>query len=167
MSRIETPRLVLRQPDTRDVDSLIRFYCSQRSSMAGGHVSQAQAVLRAYALLGHWLHRGYGLFAITLKPDEDTAVGMAGPFYPPGRPEAEIGWVLFEGAEGNGYATEAAAATIQFARQRLNWSHIVHYIAPENTQSIAVAKRLGAYLDSDAIQPKPDTTCLVFRQPET
>lgn len=165
--KIETARLVLRQPDARDVDSLVRFYCSERSSMAGGHVAQAEAVLRAYAILGHWQHRGYGLFAIATKADENTAVGMAGPYYPPGRPETEIGWVLFDGAEGNGYATEAAAATIRFARQQLNWSNIVHYIAPENTQSIAVAKRLGSFLDDDAPQPKPDKPCLVFRQPDT
>ena len=133
--------------------------------MAGGNVSYSRAVTRAYAMLGHWEHRGYGLFAITVK-GQDRAVGMAGPYYPAGRPETEIGWVLFEGAEKQGYATEAALATIKFARDVLHWSQIVHYIDAENIRSIAVAERLGARLDSDALQPKPEQPCLIYRQPD-
>jgi len=165
MTTIETQRLILRKPDAGDVDALIGFYHSERSAMAGGNVTYPQAVTRAYAMLGHWAHRGYGLFVITRKnADDDIAIGMAGPYFPPGRPEAEVGWVLFEGAEGHGYATEAAAAAIRYAKDMLGWSGIVHYIDVENTRSIAVAERLGARLDSDAPQPKPDNPCLVYRQ---
>jgi len=164
MTVIVTERLNLRRPGARDVDALTEFYHSERSAMAGGNVSYAEAVMRAYAMLGHWAHRGYGLFAITRK-GEEHALGMAGPYYPPGRPATEIGWVLFDGAENNGYATEAAKATIDYARNTLGWNDIVHYIDVENTRSIAVAERLGAKLDPSARQPKPEHTCLVYRQP--
>ena len=161
---VETQRLILRQPDARDVNALITFYLSERSAMAGGNVPYPEAVTRAYAMLGHWSHRGYGLFAITRKGD-DTAIGMSGPYFPPGRPEPEVGWVLFEGAEGYGYATEAAKAAVNYARNTLDWTVIVHYIDPENTRSVAVAERIGAKLDQAAPQPKPDKPCLVYRQP--
>ena len=163
MSVIKTQRLILRQPDAQDIEALVKFYISKRSSMAGGNVPYSEAVTRAYSVLGHWVHRGYGLFAITRKGDA-TAIGMAGPYYPLGRPETEIGWVLFDGAEGNGYATEAAKATIGYARNTLQWSEIVHYIDTENARSIAVAERLGAWLDPHAPQPKPEQPCLVYRQ---
>lgn len=163
MNNIETQRLILRKPIIDDIDALIDFYVSKRSSMAGGNVSYAEAVTRAYAMFGHWAHRSYGLFSITLK-DDDTALGMAGPYFPPGRPETEIGWILFEGAEGHGYATEAAKACVDFVREELKWNEIVHYIDAENIASIAVAERIGAQLDTDAIQPKPDKPCLVYRQ---
>ena len=166
MTVIETERLSLRRPDAEDVDALIDFYVSERSVMAGGNVPYSEAVTRAYAMLGHWAHRGYGLFAITRKGD-NIPLGMAGPYFPPGRPEREIGWGLFAGSEGNGYATEAARATIGFARDTLGWSEIVHYIDPENLRSIAVAERLGAELDLNAVQPKPGHVCLVYRQPRT
>ena len=166
MTTIETQRLILRQPDARDVEPLIKFYTSERSSMAGGNVTYPEAVTRAYAMLGHWVHRGYGLFALTRK-GEDVAIGMAGPYYPPGRPETEIGWVLFEGVEGQGYATEAAEAVVHYARNTLQWSEVVHYIDAENVRSIAVAERIGARLDPVAPQPKPDQPCLVYRQPHS
>lgn len=164
MPSIETQRLVLRKPNPSDVESLALFYNSSRSSMAGGNVRFSESVTRAYAVLGHWAHRGYGLFAITRK-GEDTAIGMAGPYYPLGRPETEVGWILFDGAEGFGYATEAARAAVRFARDTLQWTEVVHYIDGRNTRSIAVAERLGAYLDESAVQPKPDRPCLVYRQP--
>lgn len=164
MTALKTQRLTLRKPDSRDIDSLIDFYLSERSSMAGGHVPYPEAVTKAYAMLGHWEHRGYGLFAVTLI-DDDVALGMVGPYFPPSRTETEIGWVLFEGAEGNGYATEAAKATINYARETLKWTDIVHYIDTNNSSSIAVAERVGAKLDPDATQPKPDYPCFVYRQP--
>lgn len=161
---IETDRLILRQPDARDISALVAFYNSKRSAMAGGNVAYPEAVTRAYAVLGHWVHRGYGLFAITLKGD-DTAIGMSGPYFPPGRPETEVGWLLFDGAEGHGYATEAAKAVIEYAKKTLHWTEVVHYIDTENINSIAVAERLGALPDSNAQQPKPERPCLVYRQP--
>lgn len=164
MITIETQRLILRVPSAKDVGALIGFYSSERSAMAGGNASYSEAATRAYSVLGHWIHRGYGLFAVTRKGN-DTALGMVGPYFPPGRPETEVGWLLFEGAEGNGYATEAAKAAIGYSRDVLGWPEIVHYIDTENKRSIAVAKRLGARLDPNAPQPKPDRPCLVFRQP--
>lgn len=164
MPTIETQRLILRPPDERDVAALIAFYTSERSAMAGGNVTYPEAVTRAYAMLGHWVHRGYGMFAITLKGD-DTAIGISGPYFPPGRPETEVGWVLFEGAEGYGYATEAARAVVNYAKATLGWPEVVHYIDPENTASVAVAERLGAKPDPNAPQPKPDKPCLIYRQP--
>lgn len=163
MKRIDTRRLTLREPGPQDVDALIDFYKSERSAMAGGNVSHFEAVTRAYALLGHWRHRGYGLFTVTLTGN-NIALGMAGPYFPPGRPEKEIGWVLFHGAEGNGYATEAAKATVNYAFDVLGWTEIVHYIAYENVKSVAVAERIGSVFDAESPQPKPETPCLVYRQ---
>jgi len=164
MIAIETERLILRKPDAACVECLIEFYLSERSAMAGGNVTLPEAVTRAYSVLGHWEHRGYGLFSI-YKKESETNVGIAGPYFPPGRPETEVGWVLFDGFEGNGFATEAARAAIGYSRESLQWSNIVHYIDQRNTRSIAVAERLGAILDTNAPQPKPDNPCLVYRQP--
>lgn len=163
--RLETERLVLRRPEPKDADAIIAFYMSERSQYAGGHVPSFRAWTNFTAILGHWQVRGYGLWAVTTK-DSDDIIGLVGPYFPTGWPETELGWLMFDGAEGKGFATEAARAAIADARSRLGWTDIVHYIAHQNTRSIALAERLGATLDNDAQVPKPEEPCLVYRQPE-
>lgn len=163
--RLETDRLVLRPPEPKDASAAMAFYMSERSQYAGGHVPAFGAWKNYASILGHWQMRGFGLWAVTRRGSDDI-IGLVGPFFPKGWPETEIGWLIFDGAEGQGLAKEAAEAAIQDARTRLGWTTIVHYIAQQNVRSIALAERLGARLDVDADVPKPEGPCLVYRQPE-
>lgn len=161
---LRTERLVLRQPAPRDCDAVCAFLTSERSATLGGP-NDAGRAWRIFAQeIGHWAIRGYGMWAVT-TPDDDTAIGMIGPWCPDDWPETEIGWMMFGNAEGKGLAFEAARAAIDDAYSRLGWRTAVSYIAPENARSIALAERLGAVLDPDAPQPKPDQPCLVYRHP--
>ena len=161
---LTTARLVLRRPHPRDAAATTAFYMSERAQYVGGHVPRAAAARQFYAVLGHWEVHGCGLWAVT-EQGNDAIHGLVGPYCPDGWPEPEIGWLMFDGAEGKGLAFEAASAAIDDARTRLGWSEIVHYIAPANTRSITLAQRLGATLDADATPPNPDKPALVFRQP--
>lgn len=161
---LATERLLLRRPDARDMAAGVAFYMSERARFAAGHVPRHRAWKNMATILGHWQLRGYGLWAVTPRGD-DRIIGLVGPFYPDGWPETEIGWLIFDGAEGRGYAAEAARAAIDHARRRLGWRDIVHYIAPENTRSIALAERLGARRDPDAELPEIEGPCLVYRSP--
>lgn len=115
--------------------------------------------------MGHWVLRGYGLFFVTLK-GSDLAIGMAGPWFPEGWPEQEIGWSLFtDAAAGKGFAAEAARATLAHAFGPMGWKTAVGYIDPANASSIALAERLGAELDEAAATPDPADPTLVYRHP--
>ena len=57
---------------------------------------------------GHW----------TVERD-GTAIGLVGFSQPDDYTEPEIGWTLYDGFEGQGYATEAAGLAISWARGRL------------------------------------------------
>ncbi len=162
--RLETPRLILRPPAPRDMQASVAFFMDERSQYAGGHVGRFHAFKQFAHLLGHWQIKSFGLWTVTLKGSDD-AIGMVGPFFPEGWPETEFGWLIFEG-EGKGYAFEAAQAALADARDRLGWTDIVHYIAPENARSITLAERLGARLDPDAAIPFADKPTLVYRQPK-
>ena len=76
-------------------------------------------------------------------------------------PEKELGWMLYEGFEGQGYATEAATALRDWAFDTLGLESLVSYFHPENHRSMAVAKRLGGQPDFEA--PRQDDEDLVFR----
>lgn len=162
---LRTARLTLRQPAPLDEAAVVAFYMSERSQYAGGFVPRFRACSNFFALLGHWQCRGFGLWAVTETGRDDAIIGLVGPYYPDGWPETECGWLMFDGHEGKGYAFEAAQAALQDCRTRLGWTDIVHYIAPPNRRSIALAERLGARLDAGATVPKPEDPCLVYRQP--
>lgn len=161
---LSTERLILRPPAPKDAAATTAFYQTERSQYVGGYVPEFRAFSNFCAMLGHWDVRGYGLWAVTTK-DSDDIIGLVGPYYPQGWPETEIGWLMFDGSEGKGYAFEAAQVAIQDAHDTLGWTNIVHYIAPENARSITLAERLGAQRDPNATVPKPEDPCLVFRQP--
>ena len=67
-----------------------------------------------------------------------------------GDPEPEIGWVLTLEAEGNGYASEAAAAILPHAMALFGAGGVVSYIDADNHRSARVAEKLGARRDPAA-----------------
>jgi RimJ/RimL family protein N-acetyltransferase len=73
-----------------------------------------------------------------------------------GWPDVELAWHLFEGAEGKGYATEAAMTVKKWAFEDLQLDHLFSYIDVKNIRSQAVAKRLGAVTDGTRARHEPE-----------
>ena len=161
---LHTARLTLRVPALRDWEAFAGFLTSDRAALVGGPVTRERAWRAFGHLVGHWVLRGYGMFAVAPK-GAAAAIGMAGPWFPESWPEQEIGWSMWSAAaEGKGYAFEAAEAARTYAFAALGWPTAVSYIDPANTRSIALARRLGAVQDPAAAYPG-DAPCLVFRHP--
>lgn len=160
---IETPRLRLRAPEAEDWEPFAAFAGSERTTFIGGPIDREKAWRAFGHVIGHWVLRGFGSFVITRR-GAGPPLGLAGPWYPEGWPEREIGWTLWTPeAEGRGYAFEAAEATLAHAFRSLGWGTAVSYIARGNARSIALAERLGAVLDPDAAHK--DAGDLVYRHP--
>lgn len=145
---VKTERLILRGPAAQDLAPVYDFYASERSRFVGGPCSREQA-WRALAMeIGHWALRGYGRWLVEERATGAT-VGMVGIFNPEGWPGTEIGWDLFNGHEGKGYATEAGAAARDYAYRVLGLESVVSLTRTDNTRSAAVAQRLGAVLEGE------------------
>jgi len=94
--------------------------------------------------LGQWELRGTGQWALEEKCT-GVLVGRAGMHFP-GRddwPGIEIGWALHPDYWGKGYATEAGAASVDYAFAHHDVDEIYSLILAENMRSQAVARRLG------------------------
>jgi RimJ/RimL family protein N-acetyltransferase len=166
-STLHTARLVLRAPQAGDLPHWEAFASSDRAKGIGGPLTDRLAWRAMCHLTGHWVHRGFGMFVFCDRADLATPLGMAGPWFPAGSPETEIGWSVWAAAaEGKGYAFEAAQATRAFAFGTLGWTTAVSYIAADNIRSIRLAERLGARLDPDAAVRDPENPDLVYRHPE-
>lgn len=147
---LTTDRLTLRAPREGDFDAYAAFYGSERSRPVGGPQPRFESWIAFLALPGHWALRGYGYWMV-----EDRAgalVGSVGIIKHDGWPAPELGWQIFEGFEGEGYATEAAISARDWAA-RQGMGELLSFVAPDNTRSLATAARLGAQKIGEADSP--------------
>jgi ribosomal-protein-alanine N-acetyltransferase len=149
---VETAQLRLRAPVASDFEAYAAFRASERARILGGPNDRAEAFQMFCALVGHWHLRGYGRWIVADRAT-DEPLGVVGIYHPADWPAAEIGWSVFDAAEGRGIAHEAALATRDYAYSTLGWTTIVSLIRPDNTRSIALARRMGCTIDGQHPHP--------------
>ena len=139
--RIETPRLMLRPTRWEDFDAWAAFLADEESTrFLGGVQSRPRSRM---CMAGAWFLGRPAMFSV-IEKSSGLWVGNAGPWQPDGWPGTEVGYAFHPDAWGKGYATEACAATMDFAFDVLGWTDVIHSISPANTASQAVAQRLGS-----------------------
>ncbi len=139
---IETDRLRLRLPKLSDMNAHVAFRASERSKGVGGPFTAAQSYKHIEGIVGQWHLRGYGRWMIADKLT-DEPYGIAGVYHTQDWPEPEIGWAVYENAEGKGIAREAAEASRDYVYKTLGWTRIASLIMPDNHRSIRLAERMG------------------------
>ena len=157
---LTTARLTLRPMRAGDFPAYAALMASPRAAYMGGPYDTAAAWGLFCHDAGCWALFGHGALMMDLRSTGDTVgqVGLnAGPLFP----ETELGWFVYDGHEGQGYATEGATALRDWAFAHLHIDTLVSYTHPENTASKAVALRLGAIPDDAA--PRQDPEDCVFR----
>lgn len=158
--RLTTERLVLRAPVIGDFPAYAAFWATDRARFMGGPRDTRGAWFCFCHDVAQWALLGHGALMVELAETGET-VGQVGLNGGPVFPETELGWMVYDGHEGQGYATEAAFALRAWAFDALGLPTLVSYTDADNYASIAVARRLGAVADDTA--PRPDPTDLVWR----
>jgi RimJ/RimL family protein N-acetyltransferase len=163
-----TDRLWLRVPTPHDAEALYDLFADEEI-MGGLNREPVSAVEDARAMIeagiGGWRTDGLGPFILQTSGTDRRVVGQAGLmiFDTRGwRPstwaqagshaQPELGWALIRAHWGHGYATEAAAAIRDWARESRSSSGLVSLISPDNVRSQRVAERLGA-IPTEAVTP--------------
>ena len=142
---LETPRLLLRQFEERDVDALAAMYADpgMMQFLGTGSTFSRDETWRAISgMLGHWVMRGYGMWAVEER-ETGFMVGRVGFINPAGWPGFELGWVIDRKRWGRGYAPEAAAVALTYAKDVLRQQRVISLIRPGNAASIRVAEKIG------------------------
>lgn len=141
---LETERLILRPTADEDFDGWAAFMADEVATRhIGGPQERSVAWRSMRAMAGAWALDGFAMFSVVEKAT-GRWVGRLGPWMPEGWPGTEVGWGIVREAWGRGYATEGAAAAMDWAFDGLGWTDIIHTIDPENAASIAVARKLGS-----------------------
>ena len=146
---IETPRLLLR--DWRETDVAPFIHHTNTPAVMrwlGGVQTEAQLEDALRNRMMRWQkERGFTFWAVERKAD-GALLGFCGLKIAdtPGAPIEglhEVGWRLREDAWGQGYAKEAAIASLDFAFDRLGADRVVAITFTGNEPSWGLMERLG------------------------
>jgi RimJ/RimL family protein N-acetyltransferase len=167
--RLETERLILRHVRPEDIEYFSEAHADEEvSRYVGGPIGREDAWRRALTGAGFWGVLGIGLWAVERRSDGRT-IGHVGFFdfqrnmEPPIGGEPEMGWIFRREAQGQGYATEACQAALDWFDAKFQPCSIPAIISLENTPSMRLAERLGFVRQADAAYR--DEKIAFFRRP--
>lgn len=104
-----------------------------------------------------WDDEGFGLFAVELLGSGELIgfTGLSVPtFLPEALPDVEIGWRLGRQFWGQGYASEAAHAAMEFALEDRGLDRLISISRTGNEASHNVMRKLGMTPERDTVHPK-------------
>ena len=147
----QTPRLIFRQ-FTLDDASLIQQLNSNPEVLKYLHEPALQTEAEALEILKSIILPQYknklGRWAMHIKENNEF-IGWCGLKYRPESDEIDLGYRLKQTAWGNGYATEAARHTLQYAFETLQLPKIIGRVHIENTASIKVLEKIGMIFEKE------------------
>jgi len=168
--RIETDRLVLRpwrKDDFRPYHAILS-HPEVHKHFGPTPMGAEEAWRRLTSFVGGWHFLGFGMWAVEKKSDGELA-GIVGLFNawrdlePEFGEQPEMGWIMAANTHGQGLASEACRAVLEWTEANLQPSPIWAIIAPANAPSIKLAEILGFEEVGETLYHGDAT--LVFRRP--
>jgi len=158
--RLETPRLILRGWREEDVDPF-HAICSDPVVMEtlGPPLSRGETAALVARMYRMQEEEGHCFWAMERKENAQL-IGWCGIIR--GRPgtsihgKPEAGWRMTPSAWGNGYVTEAALASLQWAFDNLADDAVWAITNTDNHRSRAVMERIGMTHDAELDFDHPD-----------
>ena len=147
-SSLETPRLFLRQFVHDDWPAMYEHFSDPECTRFTTRrvLTERQSWMAMAGLVGHWLLRGYGPYAVVSK-ESNEVLGTVGLWYQNDWPEPEIKWALVRRHWGKGYASEAVRAVQPIATDHFFGEPPISFIDAENAASIKLALSVSATLE--------------------
>ncbi|MCZ4124550.1 GNAT family N-acetyltransferase [Streptomyces sp. H39-S7] len=160
MTEIRTPRLLLRRWHDDDLAPMAEINADPQVMrwIDDGSVRDLERTAESIERWEEeWDDEGFGIFAVELLASGELAgfTGLSVPeFLPEVLPAVEIGWRFGRQFWGQGYASEAAHATLEFALQDRGLDRVISIHQVGNDASENVMRKLGMVLDRDTVDPR-------------
>ena len=152
---IETPRLILRRWEDRD-RPVFHGYCNDPRVME--HLGPLQARAETDAAIdrqnGFLDSHGYCFWAVERRED-GALIGMCGLIKRDTLDDVDIGFAYLPAYRAQGYAREAAAATLAYGRDVHGLRRVVAIVSPANHASARLLERVGLRYEA-AVRPAAD-----------
>ncbi|MFJ9565668.1 GNAT family N-acetyltransferase [Streptomyces fuscichromogenes] len=159
MTEIRTPRLILRRWHDDDLVPMADIDADPRVMrwVDDGSVRDLDRTAEDIERWEEeWDEEGFGLFAVELLASGELAgfTGLSVPeFLPEVLPDVAISWRLGSQFWGQGYASEAAHATLEFALQDRGLDRVVSISRVEDQASENVIRKLGMVPERETTHP--------------
>jgi [ribosomal protein S5]-alanine N-acetyltransferase len=151
MAILETPRLILRPFDEKDVDLLAPLMANpdfMRFSLGPYTREKTQTVLQKFL---SWNQAGLPSQFAVISRGNDELIGYCGflHWHLDGKDEIEIGYRLHPKYWNKGLATEAARAVRDHGFSDLKLPRVISLIHPDNIASRRVAEKNGMKIEKE------------------
>jgi [ribosomal protein S5]-alanine N-acetyltransferase len=148
---LETERLVLRTFTVEDAAfyfelwkqaSWIQYIGDKRfRGVDDARESLLNGPMKMYA------DKGFSLYLITLK--DHMPIGMCGLIKRDTLDDVDLGYGLLSEHEGKGFAHEAAAATLAYAKNQFGLKRMVAIVSPDNYASVRLLENIGFHYEKN------------------
>lgn len=115
----------------------------------------------ARAMLASYEQYGFGLFVTEVVPSSES-IGICGLIRREGWEEVDLGFALLSRHCGQGYAREAASATLADGHGAFGFSRIVAVTNPDNLPSIRVLESIGMTCEGATRLPNGEHELLLY-----
>src|SRR6266511_1497306 len=151
---LETKRLIFRHQVIQDLDDLWALYCNPEITKYIPDAPRSREEAREeleWHMNGHPRFPELGLWA-TIHKETGKFIGRCGllPWTIDERQEVEVAYTIAREYWGQGLATEAAKAILNYGFEQLNLSRLVSLIDAENIASQKVAEKIGMAFEKEA-----------------
>ena len=162
---IETERLIISEFDENDApfiqklvnsDGWLRFI----GDRGVRNIDDAKTYLRNGPIKSY-TENGFGLWRVALKHSQ-IPVGMCGLLKRDTMADIDIGFAMLPEFFKKGYTSEAAIATLEFAKNTLKLKRVVAITKPDNVASIGLLQKLGFVNEGIIAFNSEDTVLLGF-----
>ena len=168
LPELETQRLSLRRLDFPDAGFLVGLL-NQPSFLANigdrgvRNIEDAHRHLREGPLAMYEKH-GFGLWHVSRRSD-GAPLGLCGLLQRDILPDVDIGYAFLPEYWGQGYAFEAAEATLLHAVRKFHLQRVIAVVSQGNRPSIRVIEKLGMTFERMvSMRPNEPDVCLYGRQ---
>ena len=155
---VETERLVLRRPDSRDAAFVLRLLNEPAflEHIGDRGVRDMDDALRYIddSVGTHFRRHGYGMCTVVDRGTGDP-IGMCGLVKRDALPRPDLGFAFLAEFCAKGYGYESSAAVMDYARETLRLDRLLALVSPENLPSMKLLSKLG-FVREGAVRMKKD-----------
>jgi len=146
LPELETARLTLRRFQFDDAPSVVELlnqpsFLQNIGDRGVRDVESAQRYLRE-GPMAMYDRYGFGLWRVSRRSD-DAFVGMCGLLKRDILPDVDVGYAFLPEHWGQGYAFEAANATVRLGARKFGLKRIIGVVSDHNAGSIRVLEKIG------------------------